>query len=668
MVAGWILSTGGKELRMSEMSLSEYSAEIQTLIDAEAFDAAISMAQHLLRQYPKYIHGYRLLAQAALKKGEYREAADLFRRVLSADPEDLLARTGLAHIYREEGILDEAIWQMMRAFELAPGSGEVRQNLRRLFEQRDGRAPGRLKLNSAALARVYMRDGWYQRAIDELRTGLETEPDRVDLRVALAESLWRAGGRQEAVETAHEILTELPYCLKANLILGQFYAEESNIDPAWDRLQVAQALDPENEVAQQIFGGSSYLPPHRATIRPPGETRGAFETAEEEDLPQWLRSLSLDEETEEDTWGELVSSDWRDQLRATTEEALDQWQPDWRTELRRATERAIPDVAEARAAEVVDEPLGAAPAEEDWREALRDATEDALQEAQAAPTGEPIEESTPPAWVTLLRGETRPTEMLSSPDTPELEAAPAPPESTEEPARVDDEEETELVEARDLATAAGDEAEGLTAVELGGPEDVGPPVEPSDWRTALSEATRGELARVEEPATTSETAPTGVEGLEAVPTSPTGTEVEPATAELPETAEAVSEPATEAQAPVEEVGAEAEPVTAPPTAETTVRTIDDLLDLVDREPNNLEAQLHLADHFRSAGQERSALVLYETIFETGTLDEPLMDRLLAWVDGGHAGARVHQLLGDAYRRRGQLREAVAQYRAAINKM
>src|SRR5690606_3065870 len=229
---------------------------------------------------------------------EYREAADLFRRVLSADPEDLAARIGLAAVYREEGILDEAIWQMLRAFELAPGNGEVRQQLRALFERRDGRAPGRLKLNSAALARVYMRDGWYERAVDELRVQIESEPDRVDLRVALAEALWRAGRRQEAVETSEEILVELPFCLKANLFLGQFYAETGDSDAAWDRLQIAQALDPENRVATDLFGEASYLPPQNVTVRLPHEepTTEEFPTGDDEDLPQWLRSLSVEQD------------------------------------------------------------------------------------------------------------------------------------------------------------------------------------------------------------------------------------------------------------------------------------------------------------------------------------------------------------------------------------
>src|SRR5689334_20016866 len=110
---------------MTKTSLQNYDAQVKKLLDQQAFDEAIQWAQHLLRTYPKFIQGYQMLAEAALEHGDLREAADLFRRVLSADPENFMAHAGLSMIYTEEGILDEALWQMMRAFELAPANGEI---------------------------------------------------------------------------------------------------------------------------------------------------------------------------------------------------------------------------------------------------------------------------------------------------------------------------------------------------------------------------------------------------------------------------------------------------------------------------------------------------------------------------------------------------------------
>ena len=93
---------------MSTISLREYCEEIKELIKADSHDQAIATCQHILRLYPKCLEAYRLLGQACLEKGMRREAEDFFHRVLSADPEDFIARVGLS-IINEERDLGEAI-------------------------------------------------------------------------------------------------------------------------------------------------------------------------------------------------------------------------------------------------------------------------------------------------------------------------------------------------------------------------------------------------------------------------------------------------------------------------------------------------------------------------------------------------------------------------------
>ena len=92
-----------------EKSLSGYCAEIEQLIKERNLEAAIAIGQHILRHYPKYVEAYRLLAKSTLEQGEVGYAADLFKRVLSADPEDLESRVGLGIIYTEEQALEEAL-------------------------------------------------------------------------------------------------------------------------------------------------------------------------------------------------------------------------------------------------------------------------------------------------------------------------------------------------------------------------------------------------------------------------------------------------------------------------------------------------------------------------------------------------------------------------------
>ncbi|HYN89304.1 MAG TPA: tetratricopeptide repeat protein, partial [Ardenticatenaceae bacterium] len=594
--------------------------------------SAIEMARHLLGQYPKCINGYRLLSQAALERGDYHEAGDLFRRVLSADPEDFIARAGLALVYRQEGALDEAIWQMLRAYELVPGNAEVREHLRQLFEERDDRAPGRFKLNSAGLARIYMRDGWYERAADELRAQLDAEPDRVDLRVALVECLWRAGQRGEAAETAAEVLQELPYCLKANLLLGQALAEEGDSELAWQYLHVAQALDPENAVAQRLFGMASYLPRYNATIVPLNNREGPASGGEEE-FPDWLYRISLDDEGGEGT-GRNGGQEWRADLRSATNEALEQWEPE-RPPIPGAyealefftppaPEESLPPAISAPSP--FDRQAVTSPQDHEWVAALRVATRQAVDEWDVAPAVEQADwraalvEATRAASSAVMDTERpgrslRPARSESAPDWREGLAS-ATRAMIEEAARaadlglpagpVPDEQAT-----AQLALAARD-----ALLDLPAGEPVMLRADALHWRDWLADATRLALA------------------------------------------EAWGDAGTTQPAPEPDGGPAVEVESGGPAA---------IVELPAAEPVELDARLQEADALRLGGESERALALYQALYEAGRFDEPLIQRLLPWTEGG-AAPGVHELLGHLYRRRGQAREAIAQYRAAINGM
>ncbi len=244
---------------MARVILHEYCGEARLLIEARAYDAAIAICRHILKRYPKHVETYRLLGEACLEKGDLNEAADVFKRLLSADPENFAAYAGLGVIYEERQQLAQAIWHMERAFELAPNNEEIRNALRRLYGQRDGAEPARIKLNKVALARLYSRGGQYRQAIEEFSRSLEAEPKRMDIRLSLAETLWRDARREQAAEVAREILKVSPDCLKAILLLGAIQIDKGHADEGQQILARARILDPENRLAQTLFGDSSPL-------------------------------------------------------------------------------------------------------------------------------------------------------------------------------------------------------------------------------------------------------------------------------------------------------------------------------------------------------------------------------------------------------------------------
>jgi len=254
---------------MSKHSLRGHCDKAREQLRAGKYDRSITHCRALLMLYPKCVPAYTIMGEAYLAKGEHAEAANLFRRTLGADPEATIPYAGLGLIYEERGLLEEAIWQLERAFELAPHNKEIRASLLDLYTQRDATLLSRIELTRAGLARIYARGHLYPKAISEFRDLLRKEPMRMDLRVALAEALWRDGRYDGAAVVCQGILDLAPNCLKANLILGEIWLRDKDHEADGRALlDQAQMLDPENAVAQRLFGDRSPLAPRIVPVPP----------------------------------------------------------------------------------------------------------------------------------------------------------------------------------------------------------------------------------------------------------------------------------------------------------------------------------------------------------------------------------------------------------------
>ncbi len=384
---------------MADVTLREYCEEVKELIRSDFYDQAIIISRHILERFPKHVTSYRLLGEACLEKGDYVEAANLFKRVLSVDLEDVIAHVGLSIIYDEQGAVEEAIWQLERAFELTPGNAEIRGELQRLYGERDGIAPPRLKLTPAALGRLYLKEELYQRSVDELKGVLEEDPERADIQVALAEALWRSDQRREAAEVCEDILEELPNCLKANLILGEILLTSGREEEGQALLHTAQALDPENIVAEHLFRDQSPFPFEPVYVR-------RLDEAELEEEAKEIGPEMPEEEIEPE-----------EALPLTAEAELEEEIPDWLQQLRQAERQPI--------AEEAPTPT---PAEEmpDW-----------LRELEEGIPGKPEEAMVPSEGVLPTPGEEMPV-LLHEPE--ETSEAPRPEEISLPPAAEEEEE------------------------------------------------------------------------------------------------------------------------------------------------------------------------------------------------------------------------------------
>lgn len=475
---------------MAEITLQEYVQQLEGMVEQGHYDELLAHGRHILEHYPKHLATYAVMGKGLFEAGQQEMAEDMFRRVLSGDPEDPLIHAGLSAIYEQRSDLQKALWYLERAFELAPDNGVIRNELRRLYGRIDGVEPGRLDLTPGALARLYARGALYSRAIEEFRALLAEDDQRVDLMVALAEALWRNGQTVQAEEACLEVLERLPYCLKANLLLGEIYTRTGRAE-ARECLQRAQALDPTNEVAAALLEEASPLTPRtvrlpRLDYRPPEERPAwmpsAIPTAVEEsslldissaletqiELPSWLREITLGEEQpsgeeagegeEEAAPGEeLEVPPWLlEQPGAAPEPPPPQpveEVPDWLREAipEEREEETLPPQPSPFISEAAEEAFTAEeatpiPAEiPDW---LREIAPPAEMEGTfaAAPTAEPEEEALPaeeaapiPAEIPDWLREIAPPEMEipATPFAAELEetlpAAPAPAPEAEGP-------------------------------------------------------------------------------------------------------------------------------------------------------------------------------------------------------------------------------------------
>ncbi|KAA3647138.1 MAG: hypothetical protein DWQ07_06475 [Chloroflexi bacterium] len=276
---------------MAKIALRTYNREIEEIIASGNIDEAINHCRHILQGLPKHLESYRLLGKAYLEGQRYGDAADIFQRVLSSKPDEFIAHVGMSIIREDEGNLDAAIWHMERAFEVQPSNQAIQDELRRLYGQRDGIEPPKIRLTRGALARMYAHGDLYNQAIAELRAALAEDPQRPDLQVLLAEMHFKSGKKVEAAEVCNQLLRKLPYCYDANSLLAEILEDSGRA------AEVGQYVDRVNEL-DPYASHISATAPHPEDVADGAVTVDRLDlgtpTSDEVDQPAWASSLGVD--------------------------------------------------------------------------------------------------------------------------------------------------------------------------------------------------------------------------------------------------------------------------------------------------------------------------------------------------------------------------------------
>lgn len=278
---------------MGEISLRAYIRDIDSMIDRGDLEEAIIHCRYILTEYPKHIHTYRLLGKSFLEGQRYGDAADVFQRVLSSVPDDYISHIGMSLIREDEANIEAAIYHMERAAEVQPANQAIQAEQRRLYGRRDRVEPSRVGLTRGALARMYYNGELYSQAITELRTALAEEPQRSDLRLLLANTYYKSGREVDAADACSSILSKLPYCLEANLMLAEILSTSKRSEESKIYFQRVYELDPYAEYINRNNPSPTAVPDNSVMIE-----RLDDESEQDQELTQadWITSIGLQNE------------------------------------------------------------------------------------------------------------------------------------------------------------------------------------------------------------------------------------------------------------------------------------------------------------------------------------------------------------------------------------
>ena len=216
---------------MASVPLARLYPRLSQLFAANDFAAGFALGRHILRHYPRFIAVYIQMGLAAQNVGLLADSVDLLQRALSGHPEDPDAWQALFHAATHLELLSEAAIAKAYVGDLDPKVSPE---------------------TPIARGHAARRTGDWRAAYAFYREGLATQPHRMDAALGLAESLFHLGHLNQAQSLARFILAELPYSLKAYLILV-FSHTQTHRSLSHTHLRTIHALDPLGELSRTWF-------------------------------------------------------------------------------------------------------------------------------------------------------------------------------------------------------------------------------------------------------------------------------------------------------------------------------------------------------------------------------------------------------------------------------
>ncbi|MDE2869270.1 MAG: tetratricopeptide repeat protein [Chloroflexota bacterium] len=209
-----------------------------------------SITERLIAEFASYPPARLVRALLAEQANDTDAALDDLRAVTSAEPTNAEARAAQARLFQRRGDTDRARMAARQSVELIPGDPPVLESALEILNVE----PASLETSAAVLARVHLNCGWPDLAERHARVAVSESPERVDVRLTLAEALWRLGRLSACEAECRVVADQAEECVRAAVMRAHILSERGRTAEGQELLDRIGRIDPEFREARELLG------------------------------------------------------------------------------------------------------------------------------------------------------------------------------------------------------------------------------------------------------------------------------------------------------------------------------------------------------------------------------------------------------------------------------
>jgi len=243
------------------------------VINEEQLEIAVAQANNLLIHYPKSTLILNILGIASAQIGQFDQAIKAFDRIITFTPNQASAHYNLGNVYRDKGLIQQALDAYTKALELKPNYQEAFNNLTIALESHDQNFTKRqtdvlihyqkLQVASAKIADkhfetglIHHKDGMLDEAINAYKKAIEQFPNFAEAYNNIGIALKEQGKLKEALEAYSKTLNIKPNYAEAYNNIGVALNAQGKREEAIEAYNKATAIKPDYAEAYYNIGNT----------------------------------------------------------------------------------------------------------------------------------------------------------------------------------------------------------------------------------------------------------------------------------------------------------------------------------------------------------------------------------------------------------------------------